>query len=43
MDLGRLGGALSPSARDLGGEVPLRKFIGSKKHLDWLKVDLNAT
>ena len=43
MDLGRLGGALSPSARDLGGEVPLRKFIGSKKHLYWLKADLNAT
>ena len=21
---------------------PMRKFLGSKEHLDWLKVDLNA-
>ena len=21
---------------------PLRKFLGSKEHLDWLKIDLNA-
>ena len=35
-------GVLSPSAGDLGGAVPLGKFVGSKEHLDWLKIDLNA-
>ena len=26
-----------------GGSLrPLRKFLGSKEHLDWLKKDLNA-
>ena len=24
-------------------EGPLRKSLGSKKHLNWLKIDLNAT
>ena len=28
-------GGLSPSAGDLRSE-PLRKFLGSKEHLDWL-------
>ena len=23
------------------GLVPLRNFLGSKEHLDWLKIDLN--
>ena len=36
------GGSLSPSAGHLGGGAPLRKFFGSKEHLDWLKIDLNA-
>ena len=36
---GKSGGALSPSAEVLG---TLRKFLGSKEHLDWLKIDLNA-
>ena len=36
------GGALSPSAEVLGGRAPLRKFLGSKEHLKWLKIDLNA-
>ena len=39
MELESLGSALSPSAGVLG---TLRKFLGSKEHLDWLKIDLNA-
>ena len=31
---GGSGGTLSPE--------PLRKILGSKEHLDWLKVDLNV-
>ena len=27
----------------LGDRALLRKFLGSKKHLDWFKVDLNAS
>ena len=27
-------------SRELGGA--LKKFLGSKVHLDWLKIDLNA-
>ena len=38
---GGAGDTLSPSARDLGVE-PLRKFLGSKEHLDWLKMDLDV-
>ena len=26
----------------LGGGAPLRKFLGCKEHLDWLKIDLNV-
>ena len=29
-------GGLSPSEGDLGGQSPLRKFLGSKEYLDWL-------
>ena len=36
---GESGGTLSPSAGVLG---TLRKFLGSKKHLDWLKIDLHV-
>ena len=28
-------GVLSPSEGDLGGRVPLRKFLGPKEYLDW--------
>ena len=35
------GGALSPLAEVLGAEPP-DKFLGSKEHLDWLKIDLNV-
>ena len=24
-------------------QSPLREFLGSKEHLDWLKIELNAT
>ena len=30
-------GGLSPSKGDLGGGVPLRKFLGSKEYLDWYR------
>ena len=36
------GGALNPSAGGFRGLSSLRKFVGSKKHLDWLKIDLNV-
>ena len=36
------GDALSPSAGDLGGGAPLRKFLGSNKHVDWHKTDFNV-
>ena len=29
-------------SRGFRGWSPLRKFLGSKEHLDWLKIDLNA-
>ena len=31
----------SPSM-DFRGSIPLRKVLGSKEHLDWLKLDLNT-
>ena len=34
---------LSLSMEVLGGQIPLRKFLGSKENLDWLKIDLNVT
>ena len=30
------------AARGFWGQSPLRKFLGSKEHLDWFKTDLNA-
>ena len=36
------GGALSSPAGVLGSGALLRKLLGSKQHLDWLKTDLNA-
>ena len=29
-------------SRGFRGWSPLRKFLDSKEHLDWLKIDLNA-
>ena len=34
-----LGGVWGCSETPAG---PLRKFLGSKEHLNWLKIDLNA-
>ena len=35
------GGVLSPQ-RSFKGQSPQIKFLGSKWHLHWLKIDLNA-
>ena len=43
MELGVLGGALWAPQRGFRKLGPLRKFLGSNEHLDWLKIDLNAT
>ena len=37
----RVGGS-EPLSRGFRGWNSLRKFLGSKEHLDWLKTDLNA-
>ena len=38
-----MGGGCSESLRGgFRGQSPLRKFLGSKEHLDWLKIDFNA-
>ena len=39
---GGSGGALSRSAGILRGRSPLRKFLGSKEHINQLEIDLNA-
>ena len=31
-----------PLSRGFRGQSPLQKCLGSKEHLDWLKIDLNA-
>ena len=36
------GGALKLSAGILGRWSPPRKLLGSKEHLDWLKIHLNV-
>ena len=36
------GGPLIPSVEVLVGETPVRKFLGSKEHRNWLKMDLHA-
>ena len=41
-EAGGPGGAPCPSAGDLGRHSSLRKFLGSKEHLDWLKIDLKV-
>ena len=35
-------GGSEPLSRRFRGQSPLRKSLGSKEHLDWLKMDLNA-
>ena len=35
-------GCSEPLSRGFNGQSPLKKFLGSKEHLDWLKIDLNA-
>ena len=37
----RAGGS-EPLSRGFRGWSPIRKFLGSKEHLDWLKIDLNT-
>ena len=38
-----MGGILNPSGEILGNRALLRKVLSCKEHLDWLKIDLNAT
>ena len=38
--INRAGGS-EPLNRGYRGWSPLRKFLGSKEHLDWLEIDLN--
>ena len=42
LGMGPRGWALSPSAVGFRGRSPLRKVLGCKEHLDWMKIDLNA-
>ena len=37
----RAGGS-EPLSRGFRGWSPIRKVLGSKEHLDWLKIDLNT-
>ena len=39
--VGDLGVFWDPT-REFRGRITLRKFLGSKEHLDWLKIDYNA-
>ena len=39
---GGSGGCSETLSRDFRRQSPQRKFLGSKEHLDWLKIDLNA-
>ena len=39
---GGVWGHSEPPSRGFKGWSSLRKFLGSKEHLDWLKIDLNA-
>ena len=41
MGVNKVGGS-EPLSRGFRGWSPLRKLLGSKEHLDWLKIDLNA-
>ena len=35
-------GCSGPLNRGFKGQTPLKNFLGSKEHLGWLKIDLNA-
>ena len=35
-------GVFCDLTRGFSGQSTLRKFLGSKEHIDWLKIDLNA-
>ena len=41
VSVNRAGGS-EPLSRGFRGWNPIRKFLGSKEQLDWLKIDLNA-
>ena len=41
VSVNRAGGS-EPLSRGFRGWSPIRKFLGSKEQLDWLKIDLNA-
>ena len=42
VSIGGAGGKHSePLSEGCRGQSPLRKFEGSREHLDWLKIDLN--
>ena len=41
MELGIWGCSETPAGA-LGGQSTLRKFLDSKEHLNWLKIDLNV-
>ena len=40
--VGGSGGHSESLSKDFRGKSPLRKCLGSKEHLDWLKIDLNV-
>ena len=40
---GGSGGHSEPLSKGFRWQSPLRKFLGSKEHLDWLKIGLNMT
>ena len=40
---GESGGHPEPLSGDFRGQSPLRKILGSKEHLAWLKIVLNVT
>ena len=44
MEIGALGGrgAFDPHSGGFRGKTPIRKVLGSKKHLDWFKIDFNS-
>ena len=41
VSINRAGGGPEPFSRGFRGWNPLRKFLCSKEHLDWLEIDLS--
>ena len=39
---GGYGGGYEFLSKNFRGQSPLKKFSGSKEHLNWLEIDLNA-